>query len=305
MVDPSLRRLFDRDLVAHHRDRAAGCFDEYAFLFVRESTQLLERLEDVSRTFEVALDLGSHNGLAAQALLDSGKVKSVLALERSPELARLARARGLPTVVGDEEALPFQPGSLDLVVSLLSLHWVNDLPGALVQVRQALKPDGLFLGCLFGGGSLKELRTSLIAAETAILGGASARLSPLPGLQDMAGLLQRAGFALPVVDLEHVTVRYNHPLKLIEDLRGMGEQAAFAPDGSGGRSSLSRRLLQATAEAYFDQFSDPDGKVRASFEIIWLSGWAPAASQPKPLKPGSGRASLAEAVRRASENNQD
>lgn len=305
MVDPSLRRLFDRDLVAHHRDRAAGCFDQYAFLLVRESTQLLERLEDVSRTFDCALDLGSHNGHAAQALIDSGKARTVLALERSHGMAKLASARGIPTLVGDEEALPFKPDSLDLAVSLLSLHWVNDLPGALVQVRHALKPDGLFLGCLFGGGSLRELRTSLISAETAILGGASPRLSPLPGLQDMAALMQRAGFALPVVDLETVTVRYSHPLKLIEDLRGMGEQAAFARDSSGGRSSLSRRLLQATVEAYFDQFSDPDGKVRASFEVIWLSGWAPAASQPKPLRPGSGRASLADAVRRAGESNQD
>ncbi|MEL7545883.1 MAG: methyltransferase domain-containing protein [Pseudomonadota bacterium] len=305
MVDPSLRRLFDRNLVAQNRDRAAARFDEYAFLLVRESTQLLERLDDVSRDFEYGLDVGSHNGLAAQALLEHGKVRTAIALERSPGLAKRSQALGIPTIVADEDMLPIKPASFDLAVSLLSLHWTNDLAGAMIQIRHALKPDGLFLGCLFGGGTLKELRTSLIAAETEILGGASPRLSPLPGLQDMAALMQRSGFALPVVDIEHVTVRYSHPLKLIEDLRGMGEQAAFTPQGDGGRRPLSRRLLNTLAEAYFEQFSEPDGKVCASFEIIWVSGWAPAASQPKPLKPGSGRASLADAVKQAGQKKSD
>lgn len=299
MNNPSLQHLFDRDLVAAHRDRAADCFEQYDFLLSRESNQLLERLGDVSRVFEFGLDLGSHTGLAAQTLIGSGRVKHMVALERSPALARKSQMAGIPTLIGDEEQLPFQPASFDLAVSLLSLHWANDLPGALIQARQALKPDGLFLGCLLGGGTLRELRTSLMVAETAILGGASLRLSPLPTLQDMAALMQRSGFALPVVDVEPVLVRYRHPLKLIEDLRGMGEQAAFASNENVQRRPLSKRLLNTMVEAYFDQFSDPDGKVRASFEVIWLSGWAPAPSQPQPLKPGSGRASLADAVRRA------
>lgn len=299
MTDPSRHNLFNRAHVAQHRDRAASGFSKYAVLKQRESTQLLDRLGDVSRTFAVALDLGCHDGTAAQALRQSAQINQVIGLERSAALARQAAASGLPTVQGDEEMLPFPPASFDLVTSVLSLHWVNDLPGCLVQLRRVLKPDGLFLGCLIGGGSLSELRTSLSEAETEIYGGASARLSPLPGLQDMAGLLQRTGFALPVVDRDSVTIRYSHPLKLLEDLRGAGEQAAFAQSAHGMRRPLSRRLLARMCEIYQDRFSDPDGKVRARFDIIWLSGWAPSDTQPKPLRPGSGRVSLADAVRKA------
>jgi hypothetical protein len=176
---------------------------------------------------------------------------------------------------------------------------VNDLPGALIQIRTALKPDGLFLGCLFGAGTLGELRTSFLEAETELTGGAGVRISPLPGLQDMAGLMQRAGFALPVVDLETVTVRYGEPFKLLRDIKGMGEQAAFAPNEKMPRRPLSRRLLARMAEIYAERFADSDGRLRATFNVIWLSGWAPDASQPKPLRPGSAKHSLADAVRKA------
>lgn len=297
--------MFDRARVARNRDRASSDFREYAFLKGRESNQLLERLADTSRDFARALDIGAHDGQACEALRDSGKVKKIIALEAAPLMREKLRANGFETVISDSENLPFEPTSFDLVTSVLSLHWINDLPGLMHQVRQVMMPDGLFLGCLFGGGTLPELRAALIEAESEITGGISPRLSPLPGLQDMAGLLQRAGFALPVADVERVTVRYGHPMKLLQDLKGMGEQAAFAQREGQERRPLSRRILARMSEIYADRFTDPDGKVRATFEIVWLSGWAPHASQPKPLKPGSGKHSLAEAVRRARDQEPD
>ena len=292
-------QIFDRARVARNRDRASFRFRDYAFLKDRESTQLLERLGDSPRKFEHALDLWAHDGQASEALMRSGVVSKVTAIEPSSLMVEALRGRGISAEQADAEALAFAPASFDLVVSVLSLHWANDLPGLLGQVKTMLKPDGLFLGCLFGGGTLRELRAALIEAESELTGGISPRLSPLPSLQDMAGLLQRAGFALPVADIDHVTVRYEHPMRLLEDIKGMGEQAAFAPQAGQSRRPLSRRLLARTAEIYQNQFADPDGKVRASFEIIWLSGWSPAPGQPQPLKPGSGKFSLADAVRKA------
>lgn len=291
--------MFDRARVARNRDRASFRFREYAFLKGRESNQLLERLADTSREFDRALDIGAHDGQACEALRESGKVKEIIALEWAPRMAKRLKSNGFETVKSDSENLAFPTESFDLVTSVLSLHWINDLPGMLTQIRQVLMPDGLFLGCLFGAGTLPELRAALIDAESEITGGISPRLSPLPGLQDMAGLLQRAGFALPVADVERVTVRYSHPMKLLEDLKGMGEQAAFERRDGEMRRPLSRRILARMSDIYMDRFQDPDGKVRATFEIAWLSGWAPHASQPKPLRPGSGKVSLAEAVKRA------
>lgn len=297
--------LFDWARMALNRDRAAHRFEDYAFLKVRESTQLLDRLQDSPRTFDHALDLMAHTGQASEVLLSSGLVNTVTALEPSSKMRDRLAAKEIETVDLTETDLPSAPDSIDLVVSVLGLHWANDLPGLLNQIRTILKPDGLFQACLFGGGTLVELRTALIEAESELTGGISPRLSPLPGLQDMAGLLQRAKFALPVADIERVTVRYNHPLKLMQDLKGMGEQAAFAAREGQERRALSRRLLARMSEIYFDRFSDADGKVRASFEIIWVSGWAPAAGQPKPLRPGSGKFSLAEAVHKANKPKPD
>ena len=291
--------MFDRARVTRNRNRASSRFREYAFLKGRESTQLLERLNDTSREFDRALDIGAHDGQACEALRESGKVKEIIALESAATMLSTLRHNGFEAIELVAEELDFPDASFDLVTSVLSLHWINDLPGLLSQIRRVLSPDGLFLACLFGGGTLPELRAALIEAESEITGGISPRLSPLPGLQDMAGLLQRAGFALPVADVERVTVRYSHPMKLLEDLKGMGEQAAFAPRKGQERRPLSRRILARMSEIYASRFSDPDGKVRATFEIIWLSGWAPDASQPQPLKPGSGRFSLAEAVKQA------
>ena len=293
--------MFDRARVARNRDRASSRFREYAFLKGRESTQLLERLNDTSREFDRALDIGAHDGQTCEVLRASGKVKKIIALEPSAVMRGKLHSAGFETADANSENLTFPEASFDLVTSVLSLHWINDLPGVLTQVRQVLAPDGLFLACLFGGGTLSELRAALIEAESEITGGISPRLSPLPGLQDMAGLLQRAGFALPVADVDRVTVRYSHPMKLLQDLKGMGEQAAFAPREGQERRPLSRRILARMSDIYASRFSDPDGKVRATFEIIWISGWAPHDSQPKPLRPGSGKFSLADAVKRVRE----
>jgi SAM-dependent methyltransferase len=291
--------LFDRARIARNRDRASLGFDEYAFLKVKESTQLLDRLKDSPRTFQNALDLWAHTGQASRMLKDSEFVGSVTALEPSEKMREMLRAKSIETKAWSGDDLPFETDTFDLAVSVLGLHWTNDLPGLLQDVRRVLKPDGLFLACLFGGGTLNELRTALIEAETEITGGISPRLSPLPGLQDMAGLLQRTGFALPVADIERVTVRYSHPMRLLQDLKGMGEQAAFHVRPGQDRRPLSRRIVSRMSDLYRERFSDPDGKVRASFEIVWLSGWAPAANQPKPLRPGSGKFSLADAVKKA------
>ena len=185
--------------------------------------------------------------------------------------------------------MPFEPESLDLVVSLLSLQAMNDIPGMLVQIRRALRPDGLFLGAFAGAGTLAELRECLLAAETELHGGASPRVTPFTDVRDAGALLQRAGFALPVADVETVTVRYDDMFGLMADLRAMGETSALA-DRS--RRPGTRDLFARAAEIYAERFVDADGRVRASFSIVWLSGWAPDASQQKPLKPGSAKVSL-------------
>ncbi|MEM7328196.1 MAG: methyltransferase domain-containing protein [Pseudomonadota bacterium] len=291
--------------MARNRDRASSEFDDYAFLKVKESNQLLERLRDSPRRFEHALDLFAHTGQATEALLTSGIVSRVTATDPSARMVDRLQSKGFDAQRSDLEAVTHDAATFDLVTSILSLHWVNNLPSLFSQVRTILKPDGLFLACLFGGGTLPELRTALIEAEHEITGGVSPRLSPLPGLQDVAGLLQAAGFALPVADRERMTVRYEHPMRLLQDLKGMGEQAAFAPRPEQPRQPLSRRILARMSEIYFERFRDPDGRVRASFEIIWLSGWAPGAGQPKPLRPGSGKFSLADAVKRSRMQNSD
>jgi SAM-dependent methyltransferase len=196
-------------------------------------------------------------------------------------------------VTADEEALPFAEGSLDLLVSALALQFVNDLPGALIQIRRALKPDGLLLAALIGGDSLIELRSAFAAAESEMEGGASPRVAPFADIRELGGLLQRAGFALPVVDSERVTVRYDSALALMRDLRRMGATNILHERL---RTPLKRGTLERVREIYADRFADADGRVRATFEIIWLSGWVPHESQQKPLKPGSAAQRLADAL---------
>lgn len=251
----------------------------------RVAADLADRLATVERRFSHAAALYCQTAHAADVLAASGKVDEVTRIEA--DSAFLTGGQG---TVATPETVPFEPRSLDLIVSLLTFQSMNDIPGMLAQIRRALKPDGLFLGAMTGAGTLTELRESLLAAETELHGGASPRVIPFADVRDAGALLQRVGLALPVADVETVTVRYGSPFALMDDLKAMGETNALI-DRS--RRPMSRALLARTAEIYSEQFSDDDGRVRASFSIIWLSGWAPDASQQKPLKPGSATVSLA------------
>lgn len=285
---------FDRRLVRFHRERAATDFERYDFLFREIAARICDRLIDVARRFPLALDLGCHGGELAEATRTSGKVERLVSTDLSLAMARrAARQEGAAVAAADEEALPFASASFDLVLSNLSLHWVNDLPGTLLQVRGVLKPDGLFLGAMLGGETLREMRKAFLEAESEIEGGASPRVSPFADVRDGGALLQRAGFALPVVDRDEITVTYPNALALMRELRGMGETNALRTQ----RHGLTRRetLLRAAA-IYEKHFGQPDGRVPACFQVIYLTGWAPHASQQKPLRPGSATARMAQAL---------
>ena len=256
------------------------------FLMRRMAEDLSDRLSTVERRFDKAAILFSLTTAAAEAVKASGKAGSVFRIETDAKLLD-DRFEGL---LAEPEHVPLEPESIDLAVSLLTLHEVNDLPGLLFQIRMALKPDGLFLGAMAGGGTLQELRQSLLQAEMELTGGASPRVNPFADVRDMGSLLQRAGFALPVTDVEAVTVRYDSMFELMRDLRAMGAGNALAERS---RIPATRQLFMRAAEIYRDRFSDPDGRIRATFNIVWMSGWAPHESQQKPLKPGSATVSLA------------
>ncbi|MDP3458575.1 MAG: methyltransferase domain-containing protein [Hyphomonas sp.] len=295
VTPPAPPQIFDRARLAARRNRIAKSFADYSFLRQRVLADLESRLDDTPRKFERGLELGAAGGDLSVRLIASGKAQAMVAADTAPAFLAAAQARGLDAAFADEEALPFPPASFDLIVAPLTLHWVNDLPGALAQIKRTLKPDGLFLGALFGAGTLAELRSVLTEAESEIMGGLAPRLSPLPGLRDMAGLLQRAGFALPVADRDTVTVRYAGPERLLADLKGMGERAAFS---RGTGQPLPRRVLARAAALYRERHAEADGRVPATFEIVHVLGWAPGPDQPRPLKPGSAKVSLADAVRR-------
>lgn len=294
----SVPQIFDRARLAARRQAAAAGFSRHDFLRRRVCEDLEERLDDTPRLFASILELGAADGSLSAGLVRKGKAGRAVAADTAPAFLEQAARSGLSACLADEERLPFAASSFDLVLAPLTLHWVNDLPGTLVQIREVLKPDGLFLAALPGAGSLSELREVLTEAETEITGGLSARLSPLPGLRDMAGLLQRAGFRLPVADRDRLTIRYRGPEALLEDLKGMGERAAFA---RGQGRPLPRPVLKRAMQLYRDRFTQPDGRVTASFEILHLSGWAPGPGQPQPLAPGSARTSLARAVQETSQ----
>jgi SAM-dependent methyltransferase len=281
-------RLFDRALHKKRLDRAASTYGDADFLKRRAAEDAAERLASIMRQFPLSVDLSARGGVFARALASSDAAARVGTLIQ----ADLSPAMG-PEIVLSEAALPFAPESFDLAVSLLSLHWTNDLVGALVQIRQALKPDGLFLGALLGGETLTELRQALLQAEDEVSGGAGPRVSPFADGFDGAALLQRAGFALPVSDVDRVTVRYDHPLKLMADLRAMGETSVLYDRP---KRPLTRAVLARTGEIYAERFALPDGRIPARFDIITLTGWAPHESQQQPLRPGSAKMRLADAV---------
>jgi SAM-dependent methyltransferase len=300
--------IFDRLLLRARRQRGLRLGPE-TFLIDQVADELANRLGLVLRRFDLAVDLGTPTAAVRTALLRDGSIGTMIALD--PIISPLPSLSSVPAgqshitedrdrtvaatlrVVADEEVLPLADNTLDLVVSALSLQAVNDLPGVLVQVRRALKPDGLFLAALLGGDTLAELRQSFAVAESELEGGVSPRVAPFPDLRDMGALLQRAGFALPVTDVDRITVRYATPLGLLRDLRHMG---AANPLVERRRVPLRRATLARAMEIYAQRFADPDGKVRASFDIIWLSGWSPHESQQKPLRPGSAEQRLADAL---------
>jgi len=286
-------RLFDRPLHRARLDRAAPRFAAANFLKARAAGDAVERLEAILRSFPLAVDLGARDGAFSAALAQSDARERIGLVIEADFSARMLAHRPGVRVQLDEEALPFADESLDLVVSTLALHWVNDLPGAMIQIRRALKPDGLFMGALFGGETLTELRQSLTQAESELSNGAGLRIAPFADAFDGAGLLQRAGFALPVADVDRVVVRYANPLRLIDDLRAMGETNALVDRA---RQPLSRPVLARALEIYAERFADPDGRIRATFDIITLTGWAPHPDQQKPLKPGSAKMRLADAL---------
>jgi SAM-dependent methyltransferase len=274
-------RLFDRALLDRRRKRVAA--DPADFLLQAVADDLLDRLAAVKRTFTLAADLGTPTALLADRLRQSPQVQQVLRIDR------LANT----DIAGDPELIPLAPASVDLIVSALALHWSDDLPGVLAQIRNALKPDGLFLAAFLGGETLTELRQSLTQAEEEVTGGASPRVAPFAELRAAGALLQRAGFALPVIDQDRRTVRYDTALHLMRDLRAMGATNVLIERS---RKPLRRQVLVRAAAIYAERFSDPDGRIRATFDIISLSGWAPHASQQQPLKPGSAKARLADAL---------
>ena len=280
--------VFDRPLLRARKRRARARGPE-TFLLDHAATELAERLSAVLRQFDVAVDLGASSDAVTYALAASGKVKTIVAAGFDAG----ALDKSFLRIVSDEEELPFADASLDLVVSVLTLQFVNDLPGTLIQIRRALRPDGLFMAAIVGGDSLNELRTAFADAESEVEGGLSPHVAPFADVRDFGALLQRAGFALPVVDSERLTVRYDSALALMHDLRRMGATNVMQERR---RRPLKRATLRRLEAIYAGRFADTDGRLRASFEIIWLSGWAPHESQQKPLKPGSAAQRLADAL---------
>lgn len=288
MTDTTLP--FDRATVRRNRRRAATGLGGHDFLFAEMADRLADRLEDVQRRFPVALDLGCHAGSFGRTVGARGGIETLVQCDLEP--AQVSRAAGF-RVAGDEERLPFKDGTFDLIASTLSLHWVNDLPGALVQVNRALKPDGLFLAALLGGETLQELRDCLSTAEIEIRDGLSPRISPTVDLRDAAGLLQRAGFALPVADSDRITVSYPDVFALMHELRGMGETNALAERP---RGFTRRSIFLRAAELYQQRYAAADGRITATFQVLFLHGWAPHESQQQPLRPGSAATRLSDAL---------
>lgn len=285
--------IFDEELAGRHREKAMRHPDpSAAFLLERAAQELADRLSVVERRFETAVELHGATGIVAEEALATGRIETIRRIETSQDFA--AANEVIETApLGD---VPMPQASVNLVLAPLSLHLVNDLPGALFRIRHALKPDGLMLAAIPGAGTLQELRDVLLSAEEELSGGASPRVIPFADVRDVGGLMQRAGFALPVIDAETYTVRYDSLFPLMRDLRAMGMANPLA---GRSRKPVTRAFFLRAAELYAERYSDPDGRIRATFSIIYASGWAPHESQAKPLKPGSAKMRLADALRQA------
>lgn len=280
-------RLFDQDLVARNRLRALTAKTPPAdFLLDLAAAELSERLSIVERHFPEAAELHGGTGIVARSLMETGKIGTISRVETSADFGR-------DVIVSPTETLPFEPQSLNLIVSPLAFQTVDDLPGVFAQIRRTLRPDGLFLAAIPGSGTLAELRDVLLSAEAEGAGGASPRVIPFADIRDIGGLLQRAGFTLPVVDSQQYTARYDSLFPLMRDLRAMGMANPLA---GRSRTSPGRHFFMRAAELYAERYSDPDGRIRATFSIIYVSGWAPHESQQKPLRRGSARMRLEDAL---------
>lgn len=280
--------IFDRKAVRRNRDRVARDFGSFSFLFREMAERLVDRLFDIRREFQFGLILGSGNGIVNEILLGRSNIKTLVQCDLSENMVR--GSSGL-RLVGDEELQPFASASFDLVISSASFHWINDLPGTLTQALKTLKPDGLLLVNFLGGKTLFELRQSLLDAEIEIKGGVSPRVSPFADIKDAGALLQRAGFALPVADIESTTVSYESPQKLLNDLKGMGEVNSVI---GRSKSFTPKEILVHACNRYEEVYGDSFGRIPATFQIITLTGWAPAANQQRPAKRGSGMISLSD-----------
>jgi SAM-dependent methyltransferase len=271
--------LFDRALLVA-RQRRAQATGPVDFLLDRVVEDMDERLGAVKRQFAAVADIWTPG-------------KGVRSPSQAGSLTRVALAHS------PAEELPLQPESIDLALSALAFQFVNDLPGVLAQVRRALRPDGLLLAAMIGGDTLTELRQSFAVAEAECEGGVSPRVVPFADLRDIGSLLQRAGLALPVTDVDRITVRYDSAFALMADLRRMGATNILVERR---RTPTRRATMLRMAEVYAERFADADGRIRATFDIIWMSAWAPHESQQQPLKPGSAKASLEEAVKKLSKD---
>lgn len=272
--------VFDRAVIRQKKQRCAAHLGEHGFLFDWALKQMIERLDVIKKDFPLTLQIGN------KASLKNSKLKNIITLDSAPKL--------IPNIIADEELLPFKTDSFDLIISPLTLHSTNDLPGALLQIKNILKPDGLFIGTLFGGETLYELRQTMNEVEMQITGGITPRIAPFADLPQMGALMQRAGFNLPVIDSEKITVTYDNIFKLMEDLRLMGESNSVIERK---KTFTSRTFFQKVNGRYAEKFKMDDGRIKASFEIIFLLGWKPHESQQKPLRPGSAKNNLADALK--------
>ena len=283
-------QIFDRHMLIRHRERAVLNNNIPDFMLHYVADDFKERLDLVRRRFSTTLCLSAATGVVCKMLRERPSTNVVISSELSLPLTRLLPK---PAVVLDEESLPLKAAGFDLLVSALTLQFVNDLPGTLIQIRQALKPDGLFLGAILGGVTLNELRQATLEAETELYGGVSPRIAPFADLRDIGSLLQRADFALPVTDSQTITVTYASPLHLMRELKAMGASNVLIDRRS---IPATRGFLMRIAEIYTNRFSEKNGRIRATFEILTMTGWAPHESQQVPLKPGSAQSRLADAL---------